>query len=65
MSDTIPRARMAGVPRHEIAARAFDIYLRRTSENRHGSSHDDWVQAEHQLWQELFASLRRAASAAA
>jgi hypothetical protein len=64
MSDTIPRARMTGVPRQAIAARAFEIYQRRMSENRHASSHDDWLQAEHELWQELFASLRRASAAA-
>jgi len=55
---------MPGVPRPEIAARAFEIYQRRSSLNQHGSSIDDWLQAERELWEEWFAVMRRGFSAA-
>jgi hypothetical protein len=61
MSDTTTQVRMAGVRRQEIAARAFEIYQRRLSSNQHGSSHDDWLQAERELWQERFSVFRRGA----
>jgi len=64
MHDTITRARVPGVPRPAIATRAFEIYQRRSSLNQHGSSVDDWLQAERELWEERFAEMRRGVSAA-
>ena len=58
MSETVSKERLAGVPRHEIAARAFEIYQRRLAMNQEGSSADDWLQAEREVWKELFARLR-------
>jgi hypothetical protein len=65
MSDIISKERLAGVPRPEIAVRAFEIYQRRLRTNQYGSSADDWLQAERELWNELFARLRRTDFAAA
>jgi hypothetical protein len=64
MRDVISRERLAGVPRSAISVRAFEIYQRRLRLNEHGSSADDWLQAERELWNELFARLRCADSAA-
>jgi hypothetical protein len=65
MSDTTTLVRTAGVSRPEIAARALEIYQRRLTANQDGSSLDDWLQAERELWQERFEALRRGASVAA
>ena len=64
MSGTAPRVsmwrmamwQMAGIQREDITERAFAIYTRRSSSNQQGSSFDDWLQAERELWRERFAA---------